>query len=89
MRFAWYTCRTRFAKSGRSEPGPIETPAPQKKTTLPLSSSFKSRTGIAGPPPHLSLAFQKAKRLVQIPDMQRFLLNIIGLDALRVVHMSH
>ena len=32
---------TSFANNGRPEPGPAEMPAPQKKTTFPLSSSFK------------------------------------------------
>ena len=36
-------------KFGSPEPSPRETPAPQKKTTLPLSTSFMRWTGILGP----------------------------------------
>ena len=43
------TCSTRSVKSGSPEPGPAETPAPQKKTALPLSSSFMRWTGMIGP----------------------------------------
>ncbi len=49
MRFASYTCRTESANPGNPEPGPAKMKVRQKKRTLPLSSSFKSRTGITGP----------------------------------------
>ena len=34
---------------GRSDPGPIDTPAPQKNTTRPSSRSFRRESGMSGP----------------------------------------